>query len=108
MTFLYCPVSLAKLLLLHSRDTEYVYIQLMILLEISPCSVLHVASYWRLLLIECLRCWLLHGEISGLELYIFFLHSANILGVLCIWEFGPLVTTMTKDQKMIPLAMTKI
>ena len=64
---------------------EYGFIQLMILLEIAPCSVLHVASYW---LIECLRCWLLHGESSGLVMAPGGgggVHSANIEGGLCIW-----------------------
>ena len=63
--------------------------------------------------IECLRCWLLHGERSALVMPPG--GGGGALGQhigwavhLCIWEFGPLVTIMIKYLKMIPLTMTKI
>ena len=43
-----------------SYKYEHVYIQLIM---IAPCSVLHVASYWRMIF---MKCWLLYGAISGL------------------------------------------
>ena len=91
MTSVYCPVSLAKVVLLHTPgyhliSTEYVYIQLMILLDIAPFSVLHVASYWRLILIECLRCWLVHGASVAIDRYMVIMGHCG--GDVCVCTYG--------------------
>ena len=60
---------------------------MMISTEIAPCPALYVTSYWRLILIECLRGWLLHGTSSALVMLGGGgggVHSANILGGLCV------------------------
>ena len=66
LTFLYCPVRLAKLVLLNTSGYRLISTSTStpkwrIFLEIALSYVLHEASYWRLILIECLRYWLLHA-----------------------------------------------
>ena len=66
MTFLYCPFHLAKLVLLNTSGYRLISTSTFVpnegfFLETALSYVLHEASYWRLILIECLRYWLLHA-----------------------------------------------
>ena len=85
---------IAEYVRIPSYKYEYVYTQWRIFLDIALSYVLHEASYWRLILIECLRYWLLHtlalscrprGWGGG------GVHSVNNLGGLCVWEQSPAV-----------------
>ena len=86
--FLYCPVRLAKLVLLNTSGYRLLSTSTStpnkgIFLEIALSYVWHEASYWRLILIECLGYWLLHALALSCRPR-GRVHSVNNLGGLCV------------------------